>query len=50
MRLNFVNLPAPKQPWQKRTLIFDLDETLAHCVDTEDGSTPEFTNLFCKQP
>jgi predicted HAD superfamily phosphohydrolase YqeG len=43
-KLNFVDLPPPKQPWQIKTLIFDLDETLAHCVDTEDGHTPEFTN------
>jgi len=43
-KLNFVDLPPPKKPWQTKTLIFDLDETLAHCVDTEDGYTPEFTN------
>ena len=43
-RLNFVDLPAPKQSWQTKTLIFDLDETLAHCLDTEDGHTPEFTD------
>ena len=43
-KLNFVELPQPKQVWQNKTLIFDLDETLAHCLDTEDGHTPEFTN------
>ena len=43
-KLNFVDLPAPEHVWQKKTLIFDLDETLAHCLDTEDGHTPDFTN------
>ena len=44
-RLNFVELPPPRQPWQNKTLIFDLDETLAHCLDTEedDSHTPDFT-------
>ena len=42
--LNYVDLPAPKNPDVHKTLIFDLDETLAHCIDTEDGHTPEFTN------
>ena len=50
MRLNLVDIPEPKQKHLKRTLIFDLDETLAHCVDTEDGHTPEFTRQFSKEP
>ena len=33
-----VNLPDPKNPNQIKTLIFDLDGTLAHCVETEDDS------------
>ena len=50
MRLNLVDLPEPRERYQKRTLIFDLDETLAHCLDTEDGHTPEFTRQFSKVP
>ena len=48
--LNYVDLPEPKQKWQKKTLIFDLDETLVHCIDTEDGHTPDFTNNHSKEP
>ena len=48
--LKFVDLPSPNHSWQKKTLIFDLDETLAHCLDTEDGHTPDFTHNFSKEP
>ena len=48
--LNYVELPEHKSKQYMKTLIFDLDETLAHCVDTEDGHTPDFTNAFSKTP
>ena len=28
-----IELPPFKQPWITKTLIFDLDETLVHCVE-----------------
>jgi hypothetical protein len=28
-----IYLPKPKNPYAKKTVIFDLDETLIHCVD-----------------
>lgn len=49
-QLNFVELPPPKQVWQTKTLIFDLDETLAHCLDTEDGHTSLYTKQFSNKP
>ena len=36
--LQSVYLPPPSKPGQIKTLIFDLDETLTHCLDTEDPS------------
>ena len=42
--LKYVDLPPTKHAHITKTLIFDLDETLAHCIDTEDGHTPDFTN------
>jgi len=48
--LKFVDLPPPRHAWQTKTLIFDLDETLAHCLDTEEGQTPEFTKQFSRIP
>ena len=48
--LNYVYLPPPASPGQSKTLIFDLDETLTHCVDTEDSQTPSFTKNFTKRP
>lgn len=36
-----VFLPPPKIPNQK-TLIFDMDETLIHCVDDIDDEDPQF--------
>ena len=34
-KLNKVELPPPLRPSQTKTLLFDLDETLAHCVAGE---------------
>ena len=48
--LNHVYLPPPASPGQSKTLIFDLDETLTHCVDTEDSQTPSFTKNFSRKP
>jgi hypothetical protein len=28
-----VILPAFKQPWITKTIVFDLDETLVHCIE-----------------
>ncbi len=37
-----VTLPPPRFPeHQKKTIIFDLDETLIHCVDDIDSETPD---------
>lgn len=37
----WVYLPAPKQPHLKKTLIFDMDETLIHCVDDIEDERPQ---------
>lgn len=36
-----VFLPPPKQPHLKKTLIFDMDETLIHCVDDIEEENPQ---------
>lgn len=28
-----VNLPPFKKPWINKTIVFDLDETLVHCIE-----------------
>lgn len=28
-----MNLPPFKDPWIKKTIVFDLDETLVHCIE-----------------
>jgi predicted HAD superfamily phosphohydrolase YqeG len=28
-----VHLPPFKEPWIKKTIVFDLDETLVHCIE-----------------
>lgn len=37
----FVYLPPPKNPLNKKTLIFDMDETLIHCVDDIELERPQ---------
>jgi TFIIF-interacting CTD phosphatase-like protein len=32
-----VNLPLSSDPKKKKVLIFDMDETLIHCVDDIDA-------------
>lgn len=36
----FVEIPPSKHPHNK-TIIFDLDETLVHCVDDPDTDNPD---------
>jgi hypothetical protein len=40
LSLNKVDIPHPAHPEQTKTLLFDLDETLAHCIAGMDA--PEF--------
>lgn len=37
----FVNLPEPNAPHKTKTIVFDLDETLIHCVDDVDNDNPD---------
>jgi CTD small phosphatase-like protein 2 len=40
--LKYVYLPPPRDPTtQKKTIIFDLDETLIHCVDDIEAEAPD---------
>lgn len=41
LKSRFVFLPPPKIPHTKKTLIFDMDETLIHCVDDIDVENPQ---------
>jgi hypothetical protein len=41
LKSRFVFLPPPKLPHIKKTLIFDMDETLIHCVDDIDVENPQ---------
>ena len=36
-----VDLPPPNDPRKKKTIIFDMDETLIHCVDDVDAEDPD---------
>ncbi|CDW84172.1 nli interacting factor-like phosphatase family protein [Stylonychia lemnae] len=36
-----INLPPPNHPSKKKTLIFDMDETLIHCVDDIENEDPD---------
>ncbi len=36
-----VYLPPPKRRAQLKTIFFDLDETLVHCVEDNDLENPE---------
>ena len=36
-----VNLPEPNTPHKTKTIVFDLDETLIHCVDDVDNDNPD---------
>ena len=36
-----VKLPPPNAPHKTKTLIFDMDETLIHCVDDVETDNPE---------
>ena len=36
-----VTLPPFKSPAQKKTIIFDMDETLIHCVDDIESENPD---------
>jgi len=37
----FVNLPEPDDPRKTKTIVFDMDETLIHCVDDCDTDNPD---------
>ena len=37
-----VNLPPPQRPHISKTIFFDLDETLVHCVDDVELEKPQF--------
>lgn len=37
----FVNLPDFNAPHKTRTIIFDMDETLIHCVDDAETDNPD---------
>ena len=37
----FVNLPPFDDPSKTKTVVFDLDETLIHCVDDIDTDNPD---------
>ena len=36
-----VDLPAPNHPSKTKTVVFDLDETLIHCVDDVETDNPD---------
>ena len=36
-----VDLPEPTHPSKTKTIVFDMDETLIHCVDDVDLDNPE---------
>lgn len=36
-----VVLPKPRHPRIKKTIIFDMDETLIHCVEDVDNDNPD---------
>ena len=36
-----VDLPPPLHPWITKTLVFELDETLVHCVDDIEAQNPD---------
>ena len=36
-----VDLPEPNAPHKIKTIVFDLDETLIHCVDDVDRDNPD---------
>lgn len=38
-----VELPEPDDPAKTKTIVFDLDETLIHCVDDIETDNPDFT-------
>lgn len=38
----FVELPDFSEPHKSRTIIFDMDETLIHCVDDARADNPDF--------
>ncbi len=36
-----IKLPKPHDPGHKKVLIFDMDETLIHCVDDIETQNPD---------
>ena len=36
-----MDLPEPNAPHKTKTIVFDLDETLIHCVDDVDRDNPD---------
>ena len=44
IRSNRVILPPFRKPWITKTIVFDLDETLVHCV--EDVSAAKVDNII----
>ena len=47
-----VELPEPNHPAKTKTVVFDLDETLIHCVDDIDTDNPEviIPIMFSEEP
>ena len=41
MKHLLVNLPEPNHPRKTKTVVFDLDETLIHCVDDVETENPD---------
>ena len=37
----FVDLPEPNHPKKTKTIVFDMDETLIHCVDDAELDNPD---------
>ena len=36
-----MELPEPNAPYKTKTIVFDLDETLIHCVDDHEADDPD---------
>ena len=41
LQTKLVDLPPPNHPSISKTVVFDLDETLVHCVDDPDTQDPD---------
>ena len=41
VKRRMIKLPKPKKADIKKTIIFDMDETLIHCVDDIESENPD---------